>query len=1126
MPLRKSLALLIPVLFLLPLFITPAALASPASPIVLERGSNYIISDLGGGKRSWESAPQYVFNGVAWVPYIYSRDDAKKCYNIQVGFVAARIYDTGVVEIYDPSLSEVRIKGETWEVWAAGKKATLNSPITWSVVTNSSGVFITRRQTTSKPDGALEVIYSFLVDSPLKHTVTWTSTGTGTVSGVQVRQIHLMDFDKVTTDTGTVTASKSEKSGAYLFSYGSKDFWVLENQYAMVYDTKSLTPGTLLTEKCLQTGEIDFAGKKVTYTFGDWTLASGKSLEIDPNTATLNNPTEDGYVYFMTPNYTRDSTSDYIQSSYSTGMTSRGYVQWGVSSIPDTATITDTVFKYDGHLHETDCHIHAMAAAPSGATNPNLYADIADGTIYADVAGFPVAGTNKEIDLGATADSDLQGLLASNWFAIGIQSDNEATSAMSLIHSEENVDATPKPTLYVVYTLPPPTNGAGTIDDMDDTNNLYAQRKLYTGTSAATDTNGYADIHYMEFRIKQGAATRAIFRYHQDDDTFSVESGSTEWTLDASSSDSSVGNTITVTWKFTAQWDAIEEADLEIELYCVDAAAASDTDTAQTNYFDVVKTLTISGFASNPVTYCLPSSTVIFTGTVYYVNNPGGSTATTFYPPDAEFTAVHVHDAAHASQGNDATIVNGAFSVSIAAPAPPGVYTYHPYINMVDADYVDADVPGITDSIEVVAGLSIASASIIDMDDTDNVYAMKKYYSFQVVIGDSLGATDIDAISVRGMQGASVRWMVNATDLDGTPAYAIVTGSSTIDLDVPACSFTEDGNYGTLILAVRFEWDYSQEEDCELSVWASSVLTGTAGWITMQTDYFDVITRLVTYNFGANVTSTTISTPIALSGFIRYATTTTENLASSSYPPNDQFTSVSIQNDQDEIKGTDTTVLNGFFDIAFNSSILARTTYYYAYLNMLPDYTDGLAPDGDYVAVTTISTYHESNLINQAFAYYGLVTANILSVLTAFATYFASSATTIISLITSIMTAVIFVAGSLIYWLNLFVNFFVNLFTIIGNIINGTTAYTTGLGNIWNLIGFATWASAVPVFAFIFWVNSVSSRTAKSGRSNIEIMVGDLQIVTYLVGEVWNWTYMVFNFVVNMIMTFLSVIIP
>ena len=183
-------------------------------------------------------------------------------------------------------------------------------------------------------------------------------------------------------------------------------------------------------------------------------------------------------------------------------------------------------------------------------------------------------------------------------------------------------------------------------------------------------------------------------------------------------------------------------------------------------------------------------------------------------------------------------------------------------------------------------------------------------------------------------------------------------------------------------------------------------------------------------------------------------------------------------------------------------------------------------PNGAASVIVVFAVYTPPSIIDQAFAYYGIVTANILAVLSAFVVYSAASATAIISLITSIMTLVLFVSGSLIYWLALFVNFFVSLFTIIGNIINGTTAYTTGLGNIWNLIGFATWASAVPVFAFIFWVNSVSDRTRKTGRSNIEIIIGDLQIVTYLVGEVWSWVYTVFNFVVNIIMTFLSVIIP
>lgn len=421
---KRVLGLLILSLFLLPLFVTPTV---SASPTVLERGVNYVISDLGGGKRSWESAPQWVSDGSQYVPYIYSRDEAKKCYNVQVGFVAARIYDTGIVEIYDPALSEVRVKGESWEVWSAGKQATLVAPITWGVVTNSSGVFITRRQTTSKPDGVLTIDYIFRVGSSLKHTVTWTSTGVVAVT-VQVKQVHLMDFDKVTTDTGTATDSKSEKSAGYLFGYGSKDFWVLEDQSAMVYDAKSLEPGTLLTEKCLQSGDIDFAGKKAVYTFGDWTLTTGQSLEIDPDTATLNDPTEDGWINYQ-PALTRNTSgSDLDFGGYGASgawiVDYRAYCEWPISSLSGATLTANPIFKYEGlGTLASDEEINPMAAQPSTATDANLYADIASGTAYVNPFGL-VVGTNQQVDLGATAKSDLQAAIGASqtWFAIGFQS--------------------------------------------------------------------------------------------------------------------------------------------------------------------------------------------------------------------------------------------------------------------------------------------------------------------------------------------------------------------------------------------------------------------------------------------------------------------------------------------------------------------------------------------------------------------------------------------------------------------------------------------------------------------------------------------------------------------------------
>ena len=450
---------------------------------ILERGFTHVIKDLGGNKRSWESQPPWVNDGSKYVPYIYSRDESKKCYRVQVGLVGAVIYDTGVVEIYDPELKEVRVKGEEWEVWQGTKKATLVAPITWGVVEDSSGVYITREQTTSNPVGVLRIVYGFVVGASLKHTVIWTSTESNPVT-VQVKQVHLMDFDKVTTDTGLSTESKSERSTAYLFGYSSKGFWLFENQYAMVYDSKSLAPGTLLTDKCLLYGKIDFAGKKVTYTFGDWTLALGESLVIDPTTSSLSDPTQDGQekrranssssqatACANCPTGTLSRVNGQVELRFGGGVGNdcgvcadycccafRSWVEWPIVSLAGATLIANPVFKYHGGdisgIYE---EINPLTEeAPSVASDINLWGYIASGTAYVDPFNVEF-GTNKQVDLGASAKTDLQAAInaAQSWFAIGLQNPgDECGGSYSWIYGEINPSATPKPTLYVEYTVP------------------------------------------------------------------------------------------------------------------------------------------------------------------------------------------------------------------------------------------------------------------------------------------------------------------------------------------------------------------------------------------------------------------------------------------------------------------------------------------------------------------------------------------------------------------------------------------------------------------------------------------------------------------------------------------------
>jgi len=311
---------------------------------------------------------------------------------------------------------------------------------------------------------------------------------------------------------------------------------------------------------------------------------------------------------------------------------------------------------------------------------------------------------------------------------------------------------------------------------MDDTNNIYAQKKLYTGSSVATDVEGYADIHYMEFRLKQGATIRASFQYHEDDNTFNIQAGSTTWSLDGSSSAVRSGTQITVTWKFTPQWDAIEESALSIELYVIDAASAADTDMAQSNYVDVVTRLVTGNFATDDSRINIGGTTTI-SGTVYYANNPASTTSSSSYPPNAEFTSVSIHNSAHSVQATDTTIFNGAFSVSFAIPSAVQSNTYHVYINLADADGPDQDaVDGDTivvigDRVKIIAGGIVGNT--IDVDEGGKVW-YQAVYEYEPGTPFTSGTLKLNGIA---MNWTSDRWTYDFPyEMSGSQAVFSITG--------------------------------------------------------------------------------------------------------------------------------------------------------------------------------------------------------------------------------------------------------------------------------------------------------------------------------------------------------------
>lgn len=184
---------------------------------------------------------------------------------------------------------------------------------------------------------------------------------------------------------------------------------------------------------------------------------------------TLDNPTEDGHIQycFAAPSYSRAAAGVMIglgkQPPPPSPYHMRGYVEWDVSGIPSGSTILDTVFKYDGRENYLcDGHIHEMVGTrPTTSADADVYAEMGEGTVYADPADFPVANINQQVDLGTSADADLESQLSAGWFAIGLQGDIEGpvgTANYGSLHSEEATSGhpTPAPSLYVEYS----TSGA------------------------------------------------------------------------------------------------------------------------------------------------------------------------------------------------------------------------------------------------------------------------------------------------------------------------------------------------------------------------------------------------------------------------------------------------------------------------------------------------------------------------------------------------------------------------------------------------------------------------------------------------------------------------------------------
>ena len=135
------------------------------------------------------------------------------------------------------------------------------------------------------------------------------------------------------------------------------------------------------------------------------------------------------YPYNITDIYGTDDDYFYV------GFDDDGWVYWyaylawakfNTSTIPNNATVSsvqlDSYVDFD-FASSISLSINPIVSDPVPSTNANLLTDIKNGTSYNDVVynaavNFSSSGW-KTINLGGSSASDLQGLLSSDWFAVG-----------------------------------------------------------------------------------------------------------------------------------------------------------------------------------------------------------------------------------------------------------------------------------------------------------------------------------------------------------------------------------------------------------------------------------------------------------------------------------------------------------------------------------------------------------------------------------------------------------------------------------------------------------------------------------------------------------------------------------
>jgi len=647
-----------------------------SSPITnIERGFDYKIIQYANGTYVWMPMPFAVYNFAnnSWCDYIFT--ETKDYIEARNAYITVRIYD-GYAQFLDPNATEVRVYMEQWMVQQYQNNkwkdviGTYSTLISKTVITNSSGIFITK--TWSSWAGNLTVIYILKIGRPLKHTVIFTSTSiSGKVrfiqswSGVQANKMkYKKAIDQTWNETTNLSSATLSQSLYFQFEDNSGKLLVYEDQYNAKNSFQSIT----LTSQA--------NGLKIDYTFQNATLFTvnpNQKVTLDPDTATYLPNSTNGKAHYIEQS---GRSSPYPSTTTGTEVGSADYSKLQ-NDDDDKFLRQPSIASGPGYvLGQLNVHF-TISQSINSITQLQYVWESSVSMLSGSGASTSSSGVCIYTDSGDISQSHGTGItytVTSN-FANYLDNSNTAHIGFYVVGYVSRDGGYGTWNLYVDYVKlivtvnsPPTNNGLSLVNPSIGSQGCLAQKQAYTFRVLVSDPDGGTNLNYVEITLDPGGQNLK-YRWTESTDTFSeVNDPNNYASINSTSADSTLSGTQwTLDFKITFAWTYPDENLHSVQVYSLDDASASDTDT-YTNIYYVENDLVFSGLTVSD-TRVNPSQTLTFSGTIYYQG-------TTITPPDGNYN-VKVKLNGVQKGSTDTTLVSGQFSINdVTAESTVGSYTY------------------------------------------------------------------------------------------------------------------------------------------------------------------------------------------------------------------------------------------------------------------------------------------------------------------------------------------------------------------------------------------------------------------------------------------------------------------